>query len=113
MEDAARLQALVEAGHPCISIETYEEDEAGRLVGHVAAEMGRPLYGWSVSRGVHDALVAGGGPVENSEHPAAALFHMGLNNSPCLTVMYDLAPHLKDERTSRHLRDLVERFRQA
>jgi SpoVK/Ycf46/Vps4 family AAA+-type ATPase len=72
-----------------------------------------------MSRGVHDGLVAKSPGVPDTEHPAAALFHLASraenpsSSSSFLAVMLDVSGHLKDERTLRHLRDLVHKFEQA
>lgn len=107
---AEQLEHWIRAQHPCISIPTIEEAEALQVARDVALELGRDLWIWSMSRGVHDGLVAKSASVTDTEHPAAAALYLAsrpANTPPCIVVMLDVAGHLKDERTLRHLRDLI------
>ncbi|MBX3358728.1 MAG: AAA family ATPase [Phycisphaeraceae bacterium] len=110
--DAARLGALVRAHHRCIRIVTFEEHEALRAVRDMALDAGRELLLWSSVRGLEDGLVAGRVKETGSENPAAALYRLGLRDTPTLAVMLDLGPHLRDDRTLRAWRELVARWRE-
>lgn len=103
-----QLERLIRAQHPCIWISTVEEDDALRLARDAALELGRDLWLWSMSGGVRDGLVAKSAPVGNTEHPAAALYHLATREGQFIAVLLDIASHLKDERTLRQLRDLVQ-----
>ncbi|MHC4718611.1 MAG: AAA family ATPase [Planctomycetota bacterium] len=108
----ARLQALVVASHPCISIVTHEEAYALDLIKATAAETGHRVLTWSATRGVTDGLFADSQATPNTEHPAAALYHLAHQvEIPALCVTLDLADHLDDARTLRALRDVVHGFR--
>ncbi len=117
MTDQQRLEHLIRAGHTCISIVTHEEDYALALVRDTVFQLGRDLSGpgmwlWSVVGGVRDGLVADAKPVPETEHPAAALYHLSCLSERSVCVTLDLAGHLRDTRTLRLLRDLIHRFRQ-
>jgi hypothetical protein len=111
--DHERLGQLLAAGHPCISIATFEEDDAMDLVRRLAMDSGLPMSQWSINQGVRDGLLARSGAVADSEHPAAALYHLGQQSRPCIAVMFDIAAHLRDERTLRMLREVIARFRET
>ena len=56
-------------------------------------------------------LLAGERVIPETDHPAAALYHLTRNTTGSLfCVMLDLPGHLKDERTLRMLREAVEYF---
>jgi ATP-dependent 26S proteasome regulatory subunit len=106
-----RLQALVAASHPCISIVTHEEAYALDLVRATATETGHRILIWSATRGVVDGLFADSQATPNTEHPAAALYHLAHQvEIPALCVTLDLADHLDDARTLRALRDVIHGF---
>jgi hypothetical protein len=108
MPERRRLAELIRAEHPCISIQTVEEDDALAVVRDTASELSRELWAWTISRGLHDAMISDAAPLPDTEHPAGALCH--LNTRPShrrLVAFSDLAGHLKDERTLRQLRELI------
>lgn len=107
MNDRERLQKLLEAGHTCVSILTYEEAEATQVVRAAAEETGRDLMEWSSVRGIRDSQSSGGATVADTEHPAAALFWLSTVSRTLIIVMYDLVAHLKDEKTMRALREAL------
>ncbi len=111
MNNEERLERLLRCRHTCISVVTLEEDYAVGLVRDAALKLRRPLQMWSLSGGVQEALVAGSPPIPDTTDPAAGLIHLaGLANEPiCVTL--DLAGHLKQERTLRVWRNLINQFR--
>lgn len=110
--DGERLGQLLAAGHPCISMTTFEEDDALDLVRHIALDSGLLMSQWSINHGVRDGLLAKSASVANTEHPAAALYHYSQQVQPGIIVMLDLAAHLRDERTLRMLREVIARCRE-
>lgn len=113
--DQTRLESLLNARHPCVSIITYEEDHALAAIRHVAVEQEADLWVWSVTQGLRDGLIAGSLALPETEHPAAALFHIGRTGyaRKSIFAMLDLAGHLKDERTLRTLREAIDRMYQT
>jgi len=105
MNDTERMQQLLTARHPCVTILTFEEAEAVQLVRQAADSQGLELLEWSVSSGLNDGLVAASPGVPGTEHPAAALVHLSTRNDRLVTVFLDLASHLKDDRVMRLLRE--------
>jgi len=110
MTDAERLQKLFEAQHPCVSITTIEEDDALVAIRTMCVEAQVSLRFWSMTRGVHDGLLTNTPPVPDTSHPAAALYHLLTIEGQFIAATVDLAPHLKDERTLRTLRDLLRKM---
>ena len=112
MTDQQRFEQLVLAKHPCVQIVTYEEDYALQTVRHAAVENGWDCWMWTVTGGLRDALLDNSAAVADTEHPAAALYHLceGRGGKRGLFVMLDLAGHLKDERTLRTLREAIAKL---
>ncbi|NLX12202.1 MAG: AAA family ATPase [Phycisphaerales bacterium] len=113
MNDRQRFEHLIRARHPLITIVTSEENDALSLVRDTALALRKNLQIWSVVGGIRDGLIADGEPAPATEHPAAALYFLLCQAEPGIAVMLDLAGHLKDEKTLRLLRDLIQRYRQA
>ncbi len=107
--DRQRLASLLASQHPCLFIQTIEEAEALQLITDHALDTNTQLWCWSISHGLHDPTLADAVPIPDTEHPAAALYHLIHHNQRKLAVMLDVAGHLKDERTLRHLRDLIKK----
>ena len=108
--DGERLHQLILSEHPAVFIQTFEEEEALQLVIDTALENKLDLWAWSISRGLHDPTLKDAVSFPDTEHPAAALFHLFHRSERKLVVLLDIAGHLKDERTLRHLRDLIAKF---
>ncbi len=111
MIDRARLEQLILAHHSCLTVVTVEEEHFLQLLRAIAIEASREMFQWTVTDGLRDSILSGATPIQQTEHPAAALYHLAHNvNGPVLCVMLDLAGHLKDELTLRMLRETIERF---
>jgi len=108
--DGERLHQLILSEHPAVFIQTFEEDEALQLVIDTALENEIEFWAWSISRGLHDPTLKDAIPIPDTEHPAAALYHLIHQSQRKVVVLLDIAAHLKDERTLRHLRDLIAKF---
>ncbi|MCW5775809.1 MAG: AAA family ATPase [Phycisphaeraceae bacterium] len=105
--DLDRLEHVLRARHPCVAIVTNEEAEALQLVVAASLTLDRPLWRWSVLEGLTDGRLSGGKPEPDTEHPAAALYHLAKQRGPLTVVTLDLADHLEDARTLRALRALL------
>jgi SpoVK/Ycf46/Vps4 family AAA+-type ATPase len=110
LDDIERLRLRLRAEHPCITILTHEEDEALHLAGEAILGQTLDTHIWSASRGLRDFLVPGISPTPNTEHPAAALYHLTTTSTKTFAVFLDLIPHLTDQRTMRMFRDVVGHF---
>jgi len=113
MTDLEQLELLLRAQHSCISIKTFEEDYALDLVRQAAERVGKKFWVWSINRGIRDGTRDDGLAVSDTEHAAAALYYFGVRENGSVCVMLDLAEHLKDPRTLRLLRELIDLFNQG
>ncbi len=113
MKDAKRLEQLIRARHPCITIVTYEEDYTLDILRQTAKQSGRKLWIWSIIDGIHDGIRPDGLPISDTENPAAALYFLSQRENSSIAVMRDILKHLSDARTLRILRDAIDKFREA
>ena len=88
-----------------------EEEYALRLVRDAAVWFGRSLYMWSLSGGVQDGLVSGTPPVPDTNDPVNGLVHLANLREQPLCVTLDLVPHLRNNRTLRVWRNLMNQLR--
>ena len=77
MSDQSRLEQLIQARHPCISIVTQEEQHALELLRNTVMGSPAPLWMWSVTRGIYPGLLEGERALPDTENPAAALYYFG------------------------------------
>jgi len=113
MTDLERLEHLFRARHTCIFMSTFEEEYALNLVQQAAERDGRKLWVWSINRGIRDGLRDDGMPISDTEHPAAALYYYGVRENGSICVVLDMVEHLKEPRTMRILRELIDLFNQG
>jgi ATP-dependent 26S proteasome regulatory subunit len=102
------LRLLVNSRHPIISVETAEEERLEALLFDVAADMGAPLYEWSVTTGLAKAR---GAPLYNSEQPEQMLANVALIQGDAIFLLKDFARYCDNDRVCRRLRELAEKFR--
>ena len=75
-------------------------------------ESGVDLWVWSVAEGIQSGILADDKAVKDTEHPAAALYHMIHNIAErYICVVLDMANHLGEKKTVRLLRELIAKFR--
>ncbi|MDB5294390.1 MAG: ATPase central domain protein [Phycisphaerales bacterium] len=111
--DRDKLERLLANRVPVVSVRTFEEGYVLDLARQVTADAGWDLWVWTVTAGLRDGLV-GTPPLPDTDHPAAALYHLAgrirgrAGDRPTLYVLLDAAGHLKDERTLRAMREAVD-----
>lgn len=110
MKDEQALLEIIKRGHPCIAITTLEEEYALSALRQAALSINRSLWVWSVAGGVQEGLPGGAACVPNTDNPVAGLTHFATLPQTSLCVALDLASHLRDERTLRVLRNLLQQF---
>ena len=110
MNDAQRLQQLIDSYHSCILISTPEEQLARQTTVEVALELELPVLVWSVTEGVREGFLANTPAIPETAHPAAGLLYLANRDGRFIGAAIDLIDHLKDARTLRVLRDLIYRF---
>ena len=113
MNNEERFERLLRCRHVCVSIITLEEDYALRLVREAALKLRRPLLLWTLSGGVQEALISNSPPIPDTTDPVNGLAHLaGIEGNP-VCICLDLAGHLKQDRTLRVWRNLVNQFRSS
>lgn len=108
MTDVQRLLKLLRGGHRFLFIPTTEERHALGILTLAAIELGMDALNWSASHGLRDATLAGAPPIPDTQHPAAACFHLTTIQKPTLITLCDIISHLKDDRTLRVLREAID-----
>ena len=109
--DEQRLLRLLRGDHPCILMQTFEEEDAASLVTRVAIEAGKDLFCWSADRGAYHGILEDGTSVEDTKHAAAGLFYLKNRDNAAICLLIDLLPHLRaspDPALLRHLREFVK-----
>ncbi|HEY1467876.1 MAG TPA: AAA family ATPase [Candidatus Acidoferrum sp.] len=104
------LRLLINSHCPIISVESSEEDRFVALLRCVAADLGVPLYLWSVTEGLGRA---GGTTLYNSDQPEQALANMATIQGDAIFLLKDFVRYCENDRISRRLRDLADGFRTA
>lgn len=104
------LVLLINSRSPIITVETGEEDRLAELVEMAATKLNIPLYAWSVTTGL---ARAGGAGLYNSDQPEQALANIAQIGGDAIFWLKDFARYCDNDRISRHLRDLAEKFRTA
>ena len=110
-EDINRLERLLrrelDGTHPLVVLETDDESSLrDALYGAIDERV--PYRRWSAVHGLCSARVQDG-PIENTEPAAGALAWLPIHATfeRCVTVFYDLTPHLGDARTLRALKEAL------
>ncbi|HUW19080.1 MAG TPA: AAA family ATPase [Sedimentisphaerales bacterium] len=112
MNDSERFEQLIGGGCCCISIVTYEEEFALGFVKQAAQRLGRDVWIWSAAEGVRDglSLLEKGLTVASTERPDAGLNNLAAAKEGSICVTLDLAAHLRDGKTLRVLRELIDHY---
>jgi AAA+ superfamily predicted ATPase len=104
------LRLLVNSRQPIITAETAEEERLEQMLREVAAELGVPLFEWTVTAGL---AKCGGAAIYNTEQPEQALANIPLIQGDAIFLLKDFARYCENDRICRRLRDLAEKFRTA
>jgi ATP-dependent 26S proteasome regulatory subunit len=104
------LLLLVNSHHPILTIETTEEERAEQLLLEVSRQLGVPLFTWSVTTGLARYR---GAPIYNSEAPESALSNIAVVEGDGIFLLKDFARYCENDKVSRRLRELAEKFRTA
>ncbi len=110
MNDFERFEQLITGGTYCISIVTHEERYALEILRKTADKFKRDLWVWSIADGVRDGAIDGGPCIADTDAPVAGLLNLSQARPGSICVTLDLADHLKNAKTLRILRDLVDNF---
>ncbi len=110
MSKQGDIRLLIRSGTPLVVIETHEENRAVELFQHVLVDVLRPLYRWSVTRGLRrlDIDTADFGTDPHRE-PEGLLKHIALVTEPSIFLLLDFHPYLREPLNVRKLREIVLR----
>lgn len=100
---SSEISLLVQSGWRLIALESFEEDRAIRVLGHVADQFGQKLISWSVASGMEDSGHGSGG-LDQGIHAMAQI------QEPALFVLLDCPPELARHEVARQLRDWLPRL---
>lgn len=105
---ADRLTLLLRARHPCIAINSDEEDHVLEALVKAALGLHRPIVRWSTVRGiVEGSFNEETVPIEDTQHPAGALRWWTRSSQTRILVMLDVAGHLEERVTLRAAREAI------
>ncbi len=106
MFDAHDLAVLLRSGAPLIVIETNEESLLVDAFRHVVAELFRPLYAWSITRGLKRLDMDDMGTPEANDS-SVLLEAMQRDTQRSIWLLFDFGPYLRYAANIRRLREMV------
>ncbi len=106
MFDAHDLAVLLRSGAPLIVIETNEEALLVDAFRHVVAELFRPLYAWSITRGLKRLDMDDMGTPEAND---SSILLEGMQNDAnrSIWLLFDFGPYLRYAANIRRMREMV------
>jgi ATP-dependent 26S proteasome regulatory subunit len=104
------LRLLIDSRSPIITVETSEEERLAHLLLAVATELCVPFFAWSVTAGLSRGT---GSPIYNSAQPEQALANIAEIPGDAIFLLKDFSRYCENDRISRLLRDLADKFRAA
>ena len=105
----ADLDTLIRARYPLIYLVSWEEQRLDGILQDLAAQHGKVLFGWSVTRGLRRIGGVRAVPqIEPQKSPAEMLATIGKLGEPSLVVLKDFHPFLSDASVVRALRELAQ-----
>jgi hypothetical protein len=102
------LKTLILSRHAAIRLDTADEERADELLLSVGAELGLPVYEWTITRGL--APLDSDGGIYDSKEPLKALGNVKQILTDAVYVLKDFAAHLAAPEVSRTFRELAEQF---
>lgn len=104
----ADLDTLVRARYPLVYLVTWEEQRVDAQLADLAAEHGKALLDWSVTRGLRTlARSRPPGALDGTKDPLEALRAVEKLTEPSLVVFKDFHPYLNDPGVVRALREIA------
>jgi AAA+ superfamily predicted ATPase len=104
------LLLLINSLNPIIMVETTEEERLEGLLRSISVQLVVPLYTWSVTTGL---AKLSGSPLYGTAEPEQALANIALIEDDAIFLLRDFARYCDNDRISRRLRDLADKFRTA
>ena len=104
------LLLLINSLNPIITVETTEEERLEGLLRSIAVQLVVPLYRWSVTTGLCKLT---GAPLYGTDQPEQALANIARIEDDAIFLLRDFARYCDNDRISRRLGDLADKFRTA
>src|SRR2546422_903301 len=102
------LDTLIRARYPLIYLVSWEEQRLDAILQDLAAQHGKVLFGWSVTRGLRRIGGARAVPhLDAQKSPVEMLATLAKLGEPSLVVLKDFHPYLGDPQVVRALRELA------
>ena len=102
------IKTLIESLHPLLAIETVEEERVRALLESASAELGLPLFEWSVTSGLKRAEQTNA--AHGTTSPLGLMKHLATLTLTAIFHLKDFAPHLADATLVRSVREAVQQF---
>lgn len=102
------LVLLINSCSPIVTVETSEEDRLQDLVIAASARLRVPAYTWTITAGL--AKIGGSG-IYKTDEPEQALANIAEIAGDAIFLLKDFARYCDNDRISRRLRDLADKFR--
>ena len=110
MNDVESFEKLVNAGYPCVSIVTHEENDAVEIVRQASMNLNRGLNIWSAGYGVRDGLLPDTGAENDTTTAAGGLAHFGNVTQKSIFIALDAMEHVTKGLGLRVLRDTIKKM---
>src|SRR5262245_7921069 len=104
------LSLLINSRHPIIAVETTEEERLEELLRIIASDLNVPLFVWSVTTGL---ARFGGAAIYATDQPEQALTNVQSIGGDGIFLLKDFARYCDNDRISRRLRDVADKFKVA
>ncbi|MGH9748104.1 MAG: AAA family ATPase [Candidatus Acidiferrales bacterium] len=104
------LRLLIDSRSPIITVETTEEERLAHILLAVATELCVPFFTWSVTGGLTRLT---GSPIYGTAQPEQALANIAEIQGDAIFLLKDFGRYCDNDRVSRLLRDLSDKFRAA
>jgi ATP-dependent 26S proteasome regulatory subunit len=104
------LALLINSRTPIVTVETSEEERLEGMLNAAATKLGVPVYAWSVTAGL---ARSGGATIYHTDDPEQALANIAQIGGDGIFWLKDFARYCDNDKISRRLRDLADKFRAA
>jgi AAA+ superfamily predicted ATPase len=106
LQDIGDLTTLIKSHISLIVVETQEEPRAVDLLRRAAAEIGLPIFKWTVTEGLH-RQESGYEPQRLNIRPQDVLVHIKAGGVSGIYLLLDFHPYLQDPMNVRLLKEVV------
>jgi len=110
LQDLHDIVTLIRSHIPLIVIESRDEAQATQMLQMAAFEVGRPLFKWSVTQGLH-RQEANYLPQPHNRNPEAVLAHIR-DAIAGLYLLFDFHPYLDNPTILRQLKEVAQTARE-